>query len=193
MAAFAVITATYTNLAISIAFMRDAGILKRTRGTPLPAGIYLSGRVVHAVLISILLVLITTAFGIAFYEAEAPTGVLLWELLATVAVGAMAFSALGLATTALVPNADAAPAVVNAIILPLLFLSGIFIPLGEDAPTWMKVIGDVFPVKHFAEATLGSFYGPPFPFEWTDVLVVAVWGVVGLALAIRFFSWEPRT
>ena len=192
MAAFAVITATNTNLAISIAFTRDVGILKRTRGTPLPAGIYLGGRVVHAILISILLVLITTAFGIAFYEAEAPTGVLLWELLATVVVGAMAFSALGLATTALVPNADAAPAVVNAIILPLLFLSGIFIPLGEDAPTWMKVIGDVFPVKHFAKAMLGSFYGPPFPFEWSDVLVVAVWGVAGLALAIRFFSWEPR-
>jgi ABC-2 type transport system permease protein len=192
MAAFAVITATYTNLAIAVAFTRDAGILKRTRGTPLPAGIYLGGRVTHAILVSILLVVITTAFGVAFYQAEVPTGVLLWELLATVVVGAMAFSALGLATTALVPNADAAPAVVNAIILPLLFLSGIFIPLGEDAPTWMKVIGDVFPVKHFAKAMLGSFYGPPFPFEWSDVLVVAVWGVVGLALAIRFFSWEPR-
>jgi ABC-2 type transport system permease protein len=192
MAAFAVITATYTNLAIAVAFTRDAGILKRTRGSPLPAGIYLGGRVTHAILISILLVVITTAFGVAFYQAEVPTGVLLWELLATVVVGAMAFSALGLATTALVPNADAAPAVVNAIILPLLFLSGIFIPLGEDAPTWMKVIGDVFPVKHFAEAMLGSFYGPPFPFEWSDVLAVAAWGVVGLAVAVRFFSWEPR-
>jgi ABC-2 type transport system permease protein len=192
MAAFAVITATYTNLAIAIAFTRDAGILKRTRGSPLPAGIYLGGRVTHAILISILLVVITTAFGVAFYQAEVPTGVLLSELLATVVVGAMAFSALGLATTALVPNADAAPAVVNAIILPLLFLSGIFIPLGEDAPTWMKVIGDVFPVKHFAKAMLGSFYGPPFPFEWSDVLVVAAWGVLGLAVAIRFFSWEPR-
>jgi ABC-2 type transport system permease protein len=192
MAAFAVITATYTNLAIAVAFTRDAGILKRTRGTPLPAGVYLGGRVTHAILISILLVVITTAFGVAFYQAEVPTGVLLWELFATVVVGAMAFSALGLATTALVPNADAAPAVVNAIILPLLFLSGIFIPLGEDAPTWMKVIGDVFPVKHFAKAMMGSFYGPPFPFEWSDVLVVAAWGIVGLALAIRFFSWEPR-
>jgi ABC-2 type transport system permease protein len=192
MAAFAVITATYTNLAIAVAFTRDAGILKRTRGSPLPAGIYLGGRVTHAILISILLVVITTAFGVAFYQAEVPTGVLLSELLATVVVGAMAFSALGLATTALVPNADAAPAVVNAIILPLLFLSGIFIPLGEDAPTWMKVIGDVFPVKHFAKAMLGSFYGPPFPFEWSDVLVVAAWGVLGLAVAIRFFSWEPR-
>jgi ABC-2 type transport system permease protein len=191
MAAFAVITATYTNLAISIAFTRDAGILKRTRGTPLPAGTYLGGRVVHAVLIALLLVVLTTAFGVAFYAAQVPTGTLLWEHAATVVVGAMAFSALGLATTAIIPNADAAPAVVNAIILPLLFLSGIFIPL-ENAPQWMIVVGDVFPVKHFAEAMLGSFYGPPLPFEWSDVVVVAAWGAVGLALAIRFFSWEPR-
>jgi len=191
MSAFAVITATYTNLAISISFTRDAGILKRTRGTPLPAGIYLGGRVVHAVLISLLLVVLTTAFGVAFYAAQVPTGTSLWEYLATVVVGAMAFSALGLATTAIVPNADAAPAVVNAIILPLLFLSGIFIPL-ENAPQWMIAVGDIFPVKPFAEAMLGSFYGPPLPFSWSDVLVVAVWGMVGLALAIRFFSWEPR-
>jgi ABC-2 type transport system permease protein len=147
--------------------------------------------VAHAVLISIVLVVITAAFGVAFYQADVPTGVLLCEYLVTVVVGAMAFSALGLATTALVPNADAAPAVVNAIILPLLFLSGIFIPL-EGAPQWMIVFGDIFPVKHFAEAMLGSFYGPPLAFEWVDVLVVAAWGVVGLAVAIRFFSWEPR-
>ena len=191
MAAFAVITATYTNLAIAVSFTRDAGILKRTRGTPLPAGIYLGGRVIHAVLISLLLVVITTAFGVAFYSADVPTGTLLWEHLATVIVGAMAFSALGLATTAIVPNADAAPAIVNAIILPLLFLSGIFIPL-ENAPEWMKVFGDIFPVKHFAEAMLDSFYGPPLPFEWADVLIVAAWGVAGLVMAILFFSWEPR-
>jgi ABC-2 type transport system permease protein len=192
MAAFSVITATYTNLAISVTFTRDAGILKRTRGTPLPGRIYLSGRLTHAILISIVLVVITSAFGVAFYDAEVPTGVLLWENLVTVIVGAMAFSALGLATTAIVPNAEAAPAVVNAIILPLLFLSGIFIPIGPDAPEWMKVVGNVFPVKHFAEAMLGSFYGPPLPFEWSDVLVVALWGVAGLLAAIRFFSWEPR-
>ena len=191
MAAFAVISATYTNLAISVAFTRDLGILKRTRGTPLPGGIYLGGRVIHAMAISLLLVVITTAFGVAFYDASIPTGTPLLEYLVTVIVGAMAFSALGLATTAIIPNADAAPAVVNAIILPLLFLSGIFIPLGEDAPEWMKVVGNIFPVKHFAEAMLGSFYGTP-PFEWSDVLVVAVWGLAGLVAATLFFSWEPR-
>lgn len=192
MAAFAVISATYTNLAISVTFIRDAGILKRTRGSPLPGSIYLSGRVIHAMLITILLVVITTAFGVVFYEADVPSGALLGQYFVTVIMGAMAFSALGLATTAIVPNAEAAPAIVNAIILPLLFLSGIFIPLGADAPEWMKVVGDIFPVKHFAEAMLGSFYGPPLPFQWSDVLIVAAWGVAGLIAATFFFSWEPR-
>ena len=192
MSAFAVITATYTNLAIGVSFTRDAGILKRTKGTPLPGGIYLSAKVIHAVLISILLVVITSAFGVAFYDAEIPSGVLFWQHLTTVVVGAMAFSALGLATTAIIPNADAAPAIVNAIILPLLFLSGIFIPLGADAPEWMKLVGDVFHVKHFAEAMLASFHGGDLRFEWSDVLVVALWGVAGLVAAVKFFSWEPR-
>jgi ABC-2 type transport system permease protein len=192
MSAFSVITATYTNLAISVTFTRDLGILKRTRGTPLPGGTYLAGRVIHAVAVAVLLVAITSAFGVLFYDAQFPQGVHLLEHLVTVMVGAMAFAALGLATTAIVPNAEAAPAIVNAIILPLLFLSGIFIPLGADAPEWMKFIGNVFPVKHFAEAMLGSFYGPPFPFQWSDVLVVAAWGIGGLIAAILFFSWEPR-
>lgn len=192
MSAFSVITATYTNLAISVSFQRDSGILKRTRGTPLPAATYLAARVVHAMLVSLLLVAITAAFGIAFYQAEVPTGVRLLEFVLTVVVGATAFCALGLATTTIVPNADAAPPVVNAVVLPLLFLSGIFIPVGSDAPAWMRAIGDVFPIKHFAEAMRASFYGFPFAFEWTDLLIVAAWGVAGLLVAVRFFSWEPR-
>jgi ABC-2 type transport system permease protein len=137
-------------------------------------------------------VIITAAFGVVFYGAGIPTGSALGEYLITVTVGAMAFSALGLATTGIVPNADAAPPIVNAIILPLLFLSGIFIPLQESSPQWMKTVGDLFPVKHFAEATMGSFYGAPLPFQWSDVGVVAAWGVAGLLFATRYFSWEPR-
>jgi ABC-2 type transport system permease protein len=192
MGSFAVISATFTNLAISVTFSREAGILKRTRGTPLPTWVYLAGRVIPAVAYSVLLVAITALFGLVVYEAALPTGVRLLECAVSVLVGAAAFSALGLATTAIVPNADAAPAVVNAVILPLLFVSGIFIPLEANAPRWLVVLGDVFPVKHFAEAVRASFYGPPFRFEWLDVLVVAGWGIAGVLLAVRFFSWEPR-
>ena len=106
-------------------------------------------------------------------------------------VGAATFCALGFAVTAVIPNADAAPAIVNATILPLLFLSGVFIPLGSNAPAWILWIARIFPVWHFARGMQAGFLGTPF--SWTDVLVVAAWGVAGLLLAIRFFSWEPRT
>ena len=202
-AAFGVITATYTNIAISTTFNRDLGILKRTRGTPLPSWAYLSGKVIHAMLIALVLVAITVAFGVVFYSAGVPTGVPALQFLVTLLVGGLSFCALALALTAVIPNADAAPAIVNASILPLLFLSGIFIPFGDDTPEWIKAVGAIFPVKHFIDAMLAGFLpdvtvntpgGPvrAFPFDWTDILIVAAWGVAGLILAARFFNWEPR-
>jgi ABC-2 type transport system permease protein len=190
MAAFSVITACYTNVAIGVSFERDGGILKRTRGTPLPAWAFLGGRVIHAVFISILLVVICAAFGALFYDATIPSGAALGEFLVMLIVGAASFSALGLAITPLIPNADASPAIVNASILPLLFLSGIFIPLGDNAPSWIQWVGRIFPVRHFADGMQAAFLG--LPFSWNDVLVVAVWGLAGLVLAARFFSWEPK-
>jgi ABC-2 type transport system permease protein len=191
MSAFAVITASYTNIAISVVFQRDAGILKRTKGTPLPGWAYLGGRVLHVLIVAILLVIITSAFGVVFYSASVPSGILLFKFAVVVVVGAMSFAALGLATTAIVPNPDAAPPVVNAIILPLLFLSGIFIPFGVDTPEWIKTVARIFPVKHFADAMRAGFYGAP-EFLWRDVLVVAIWGLAGLILAAGYFTWEPR-
>jgi ABC-2 type transport system permease protein len=192
MMSFAVITASYTNLAMSVTYQRDSGILKRVRGTPLPGSTYLAGRVLHAMAIAILLVVITSVFGVVVFGTSLPTGAALGRFVATVLVGAASFAALGLATTAAIPNADAAPAMVNAIILPLLFLSGVFIPIGDNAPLWIRTIGRLFPVRHFADAMGGSFYGAPLRFDWLDVLVVAVWGLAGLLIAARFFSWEPR-
>ena len=189
MAAFSVITACYTNTAISVTFQRDAGVLKRIQGTPLPGGAYLSARMTHAMLIAVLLVIITTAFGKGFYSAEVPAGVTLLRSVVVLVVGSASFCALGLAITAVIPNADASPALVNASILPLLFLSGIFIPLGDDAPAWIRWIGRVFPVKHFADGMQAGFLGTAF--HWSDVLVVAGWGLAGLLLAVRFFRWEP--
>ena len=98
---------------------------------------------------------------------------------------------LGLAVTALIPNADAASAVVNATILPVLFLSGIFIVFDNETPSWILWIARIFPVRHFATGMQAGFLGTAF--HWTDVLAVAAWGTAGLLLAVRFFSWEPRT
>jgi ABC-2 type transport system permease protein len=190
-AAFSIITATYTNLAISVTFVRDAGILKRVRGTPLPAWAYMFGRIVHSIFMALLLVVIVAAFGAAFYHADIPSRTLPAFLL-TIAVGAASFSALGLALTAVIPNADAAPAVVNATILPLLFLSDIFIPI-QDPHAWYVTLAKVFPVYHFAQAMKAAYFSPTGNgFRGGDLLVIAIWGLAGVVLSVAFFSWEPR-
>jgi ABC-2 type transport system permease protein len=191
MASFGVISACYTNIAISVSFQRDTGVLKRTNGTPLPSSAFLGARMLHALLVGILLVVITAGFGRLLYSASIPTGLTLLRFLVMLLVGAASFCALGFAITAVIPNADAAPAIVNASILPLLFLSGVFIPLGSNAPAWIVWIARIFPVWHFAKGMQAGFLGTPF--SWTDVVIVAAWGLAGLLASVRFFSWEPRT
>ncbi len=141
---------------------------------------------------AVLLVVIVTAFGALFYGVDAPTTTL-GAALATIVLGAIAFSSLGLAMTAALPNADGAPAIVNAVVLPLLFISDIFIP-AEDAPAWLNRIAEAFPVRHLSEAMQAAFN--PFEtgagLEGVHLAVMAAWGVAGAMLAIRFFSWEPR-
>ncbi len=188
-AVFGVISACYTNLAMMVTIHRDQGILKRIRGTPLPAWAYLSARIAHAVVIALLLVAICVAFGAIGYGAGVPTGTLP-AFLVTLVVGAATFCALGLAVTAAIPNADASSPIVNASILPLLFFSNVFIPL-ERPPAWVDVVGKIFPVRHFADALVASYAGVS-GFRWTDLVVMAAWGTAGLVLALRFFSWEPR-
>ena len=190
MATFAAITACFNNIAMGLSFQREDGVLKRTNGTPLPAASFIGARILHAVFISVLLVVLTAAFGRAFYHASIPAGLSLLRFAIAILVGSAAFCALGMALTAVVPNADAAGPIVNAVILPVEFLSGIFIAFGNSTPDWILWVARVFPVRHFALSMQAGFLGTAF--SWTDVLVVAAWGVAGLLLAIRFFSWEPR-
>jgi ABC-2 type transport system permease protein len=189
---FSVITATFTNIAMSLTMARDEGILKRIRGTPLPAWAYLGGRILHAAGVALLLVVIVAAFGAVFYGVPVPWAQLP-ALLVTLLLGAATFCALGLAVAAFVPNADAAPAVVNAVILPLLFISNVFIPL-QNAPEWINVVSEIFPVRHFADAMLRIYDVNTLGagFSNGDLAVMAIWGVIGLFVAARFFSWEPR-
>ena len=152
---------------------------------------FFGARILHAVLVSVLLVVITAAFGRAFYNADIPTGATLVRMLVMLAVGAAAFCALGFAISSVIPNADASLPIVNAVILPLLFLSGIFIPLGTTRPRgWSGSAGSSRSSTSSPACRPGSSAAP---FHWTDVLVLAAWGLAGLLFAIRFFRWEPRT
>lgn len=191
LAVFAAVSATYTNLAIGTALARDNGILKRVRGTPLPPWIHIVGRIGSATYVAAIAIVLMLGVGVAVYGVRVPLGGIPAAVLAFL-VGVGCFSALGLLVGALSPSGDAAPAITNATLLPLAFVSDIFIRL-EETPQWMEIIGNIFPLKHFVIA----FSNPLNPmldnqFEWGHIAFMALWGVVAALLALRFFRWEPK-
>jgi ABC-2 type transport system permease protein len=189
-AAFSVITACYTNIAMTVTVQRDQGTLKRLHGTPLPSWAYMLGRILHSVFIAAILVAICMGFGAIFFGAAIPTSTMPAFLLTLVA-GAACFTALGLAVASFIPNADSASAIVNGTILPLLFISDVFIPM-QNPPAWIATIAKIFPVEHFAVAMQASYFDVSPALRTGDLLVMAAWGVAGGVLAARYFSWEPR-
>lgn len=190
--AMSVVSACFTNIAIGVVFARDQGILKRVRGTPLPPWIYLAGRIASSVAIAFILVVIVSAFGAVFYSVELPGQTLPGFALA-LGAGSACLCALGLAVTRLVRNFDAAPPVINAIVLPLLFISDVFIPL-QDAPGWLTTLAGIFPIKHLTNSLLASFIpaGDGSGIVWWDLAVLAAWGTGGAIVAAKTFRWEAR-
>jgi ABC-2 type transport system permease protein len=190
-AVFGMVTATFTNLAINTAAARDNGILKRVLSTPVPMPVHLAGRLCSAVLVGVVSVALMLGIGVLLFGVVIP-----WSdlplILFLMGLGAATFSSLGLAVAAISPNARSAPALANAFILPLAFISGIFFPL-EGAPEWLQTLASLFPLEPFASAVIEIFnptLDPGFP--WRAVLTMTIWLVAGVLVAVRYFSWEPR-
>jgi ABC-2 type transport system permease protein len=188
MVAFGIISACYTNLAIALCFRRDLGVLKRARGTPLPAWLFMAGAIGSALVVSVVLVVVTTGAGVLLYGVTPPAR---WGPLAlSLAAGAFCFCALGLAITTVIPNAHAAPPVVNGLLFPLLFISGTFWPL--DPASLLARVAAVFPVGHFQRAVFAAFDPRDGGAAPGALWVLAAWGLAGVVLALARFRWDPR-
>jgi ABC-2 type transport system permease protein len=193
LAAFTAVSATYTNLVNVVPIRRDEGILKRWRSTPVPPGAYLAGWVLGALAIAAAGTGLQLLIGVVLYDLDIEVAKLP-AMLVTFVVGVAAFAALGLAVAGLVPDADSAPAVANATILPLAFISDVFIAQ-DDPPRWLEVIGGIFPLKPFANAfqdTINPLVDAP-AFGWSKLAVIVAWGIGGVLVARSTFSWEPAT
>jgi ABC-2 type transport system permease protein len=190
LAAFTAVSATYTNLANMVPLRREEGVLKRWRGTPMAPSVYLSGFVGSAIVLAVVGAVIMLTMGVVAYDLEIEAAKVP-AMVVTFLVGVFAFSALGLAAAGLVPNARSAAAFANATILPLGFVSNVFIPI-EDPPQWVETVGNIFPLKPFVvsfQDTLNPLVDAP-AFDWRSLGYVALWGVAGAIVALRTFKWE---
>jgi ABC-2 type transport system permease protein len=191
--AYGVISATFSNVVVTVVGYREAGIYKRRRTTPVPAWVIIAGRALVAAVSAVAITAVLLAIGWAAFGAHIPARTAPAFLL-DIVVSALVFGCLGFAVTSLVRAPDAAQPVVLAIVLPLYFISGVFIPI-ILLPHWLSDIGKVFPIHALGDALL-AVYNPHTVgsgLDWSDLGVLAAWGIVALALATRRFRWLPQS
>jgi ABC-2 type transport system permease protein len=177
---------------ISITAQREGGILKRRRATPVPAWVLVAGRTVTAVGVSLVVVAGLLGFGRVVYGVKLPTSALP-GIAFTAVVGSITFCVLGYALSTVIQNEDAAQPMVQAIMLPLYFISGIFIP-NITLPAWLRHVASVFPVQHLAAGFRHSYVpgAHGVGIVWSDIGVLAIWAGIGLVVALTRFSWLPK-
>jgi ABC-2 type transport system permease protein len=187
--AFAVVVTAYGNLAATLALQRADGVLKRVRATPLSPALYLGGHLLSILVTAVLISASTLVLG-GIVFGVLPRAEALPQLFLMLALGISCFAALGIAISAAIRSADTAGAITNGTYLPLAMVSGMF-SVTVQLPYVLDVLVSAFPLKALADG-LRSAYDPSVEgFPLAEVVVLSVWTFIGLALACRFFKWEP--
>jgi ABC-2 type transport system permease protein len=180
----------FAGLTIQLVVRRESGVLKRLRATPLPQWAYLAAVLLSTLAVFALQTAVILVLGRFLFDAQLPER---WLSLAlAVLLGVAAFAGIGLGAASLIRSAEGSSAVINVILLPMAFLSGSFGPT-DDYPEVLQAIGDVLPLKYFIDIVEAVYLRDEALWEQgRAIAVVVAWGLAGLLVAARRFSWEPR-
>jgi len=192
-ATLGIIATSFVNLVITVTAQRESGVLKRRRSSPVPAWVLIASRALTSVVLASAIVAVIVTIGRIVYGVQLPGSTLPAFALALI-VGAAVFCCLSVAAASFIRNEDSAQPIVQAIILPLYFISGVLVPRDRLSST-LREIASVFPVSHLDNALFKAFdpatTGPGI--AGSDLLILAIWGVGGLLIALRRFKWSPQS
>jgi ABC-2 type transport system permease protein len=180
----------FAGLALLLVIRRESGVLKRLRATPLPGWVYIAAVLGSIVFVFFLEAIALVLLGRLAFDVAFPDNAV--SLVAALALGSLSFAALGVGLTALIRSAEGSSAVVNAIYLPLTFISGSF--FSSDAfPPVLRAVAEALPLVHFIRLVRDVMVFDDRIWDHPEaVAMIAAWGIVGTVVAFRGFRWEPR-
>ncbi len=186
-AGMSLVSTTFVAIAHNLVFLREQGVLKRLRGTPLPAGSYLGALAGHMLTNALVQLAIVVLAGRLLFGLGWPADLL--QLAVFALAGVACFALLGVALAHAIPSFDATPAYVNAVFLPLIAVSGVFYD-ADESPAFLRDIAEVLPLTHLIDGLSGAMVTGAS--HWSDLAVVALWTAAAGVLAVRGFTWDAR-
>ena len=198
MIASGMVNSGFQQLAIMIPMERDAGALKRLRGTPMPLASYFIGKSILVLASMLIQTILLIAGGVAFFGLRLPTTSEKWWLLILLLIlGSANSTALGIAFSSIPKSGRGASAVVSPVVIILQFFSGVFF-IFTQLPHWMQQVAAIFPLKWLTQGMRQVFLPDSFAIKevaksWETsrgIMINVAWLVVGVGLAIRSFKWE---
>lgn len=198
MIASGMVNSGFQQLAIMIPMERDAGALKRLRGTPMPLASYFIGKAILVLASMLAQTVLLIAGGVAFYGLNLPaTSDKWWLLILLLIIGSANSTALGIAFAAVAKSGRGASAIVSPVVIVLQFFSGVFF-IFTQLPFWMQQVAAIFPLKWLTQGMREVFLPDSFATQevaksWETsrgLIINALWLVIGAVLAARTFKWD---
>ncbi|HJQ45042.1 MAG TPA: ABC transporter permease [Amycolatopsis sp.] len=164
-----------------------SGVLERLRVTPASRVGLLLGKVMNNALQTVVQAVLITVLAYVVFGLHAPIGGVLVSLV-IVALTSVTLASSSYAVALTIKNEQAFPAILNAVLMPVLLLSGILLPITSIlAPDWLYTVSRINPFTHVVDAERASFRG-----DYTfDGLFVG--GIVLVVLAALAVWWGART
>lgn len=170
--------------------VRERGVLRRIQATPFP----LIGFVIVRVATQLLLALCQAAIllGLAKLTFDLDIAGNLFAVAVFAFLGALAFLTVGFFVAGVARKRESATTLAQLITFPMLFLSGVFFPL-DRSPVLLQDVARIMPLTYLADGLRQIMVcGASLANLWGDLLALILTTAIGLALAVRFFRWEPK-
>jgi ABC-2 type transport system permease protein len=197
MIASGLVNSGFQQLAIMIPIERDAGTLKRLRGTPMSPASYFIGKAILVTASTIIQIALLMGIGIAAFGLHAPSTSEKWlRFIWLVVIGSICTTALGIAFSAVPKSGRGASAVVSPIVIILQFFSGVFFVFTQ-LPKWMQDFASIFPLKWLTQGMRSVFLPDSFikmevAHSWEvgkTASVLLIWTLVGIIFSVKKFKW----
>jgi len=188
---FSLLSAGVFGVAFIFFSLRQTLVLKRFFATPIKRSFIVFGEAISRVIFQLTTAVVILLIGhYAFHFTLVNGTTTFFELLILSLIGLAVFMGFGFVVSGLAKNESSIPPFANLFTLPQFLLAGTFFPI-DNFPAWLQPICKVLPLTHLNDAMRNvAFEGAHLSDCGPQLGVLALWGLVAYAVAIKVFKWE---